>query len=73
MLVVDDNSMNLTVFQSLLKRTKMQITTADSGMKCLALVQKERYHIIFMDHMMPEMDGIETLYEIRKLSACPQS
>lgn len=70
-LVVDDNSMNLTVFQSLLKRTKMQITTADSGKKCLALVQKERYHIIFMDHMMPEMDGIETLHEIRKLSACP--
>lgn len=70
-LVVDDNSMNLTVFQSLLKRTKMQITTADSGKKCLELVQKQQYHIIFMDHMMPEMDGIETLHEIRKLSNCP--
>ncbi len=70
-LVVDDNSMNLTVFKSLLKRTKMRITTADSGRRCLELVQKERYHIIFMDHMMPEMDGIETLHEIRKLSDSP--
>jgi len=70
-LVVDDNSMNLTVFQSLLKRTKMKITTADSGKQCLELVKKEPYHIIFMDHMMPEMDGIETLHEIRKLSDFP--
>lgn len=70
-LVVDDNDMNRKVFQSLLKRTKMKITTADSGKRCLSLVQKERFHIIFMDHMMPEMDGIETLHEIRKLSGCP--
>ena len=70
-LVVDDNSMNLTVFQSLLKRTKMKITTADSGKKCLELVKKEPYHIIFMDHMMPEMDGIETLHEIQKLTDFP--
>ena len=70
-LVVDDYSLNLTVFKSLLKRTKMRITTADSGSRCLELVQKERYHIIFMDHMMPEMDGIETLHEIRKLSDSP--
>ena len=70
-LVVDDNSMNLTVFKSLLKRTRMRITTADSGRRCLDLVKKEQYHIIFMDHMMPEMDGIETLHEIRKLSDFP--
>lgn len=70
-LVVDDNSMNLTVFKSLLKRTGMNITTADSGKRCLELVKKEPYHIIFMDHMMPEMDGIETLHEIRKLSDFP--
>ena len=70
-LVVDDNDMNRKVFQSLLKRTKMQITTADSGKRCLELVQKEHFHIIFMDHMMPEMDGIETFHEIRKLSGCP--
>ncbi len=70
-LVVDDNSMNLTVFQSLLKRTRMGITTADSGKRCLELVKKEHYHVIFMDHMMPEMDGIETLHEIQKLSDFP--
>ncbi len=70
-LVVDDNSMNLTVFQSLLKRTKMKITAADSGKRCLELVKSERYHMIFMDHMMPEMDGIETLHEIQKLADIP--
>ena len=72
-LVVDDSSMNLTVFQSLLKRTKMQITTADSGKRCLELVKQEPYHIIFMDHMMPEMDGIETLHEMQKLSDYPNA
>ena len=72
-LVVDDNAMNLTVFQSLLKRTRMNIVTADSGRKCLELVKKEHFHIIFMDHMMPEMDGIETLHEIQKLTDSPNS
>ena len=72
-LVVDDNAMNLTVFQSLLKRTRMNIVTADSGRKCLELVKKEHFHIIFMDHMMPEMDGIETLHEIQKLTDFPNS
>ncbi|MCH5337845.1 MAG: response regulator [Acetatifactor sp.] len=72
-LVVDDNAMNLTVFKSLLKRTKMNIVTADSGRKCLELVKKEHFHIIFMDHMMPEMDGIETLHEIKKLTDFPNA
>ena len=72
-LVVDDNAMNLTVFKSLLKRTKMNIVTADSGKKCLELVQKEHFHIIFMDHMMPEMDGVETLHEIQKMKDFPNA
>ena len=72
-LVVDDNAMNLTVFKSLLKRTKMNIVTADSGRNCLELVKKEHFHIIFMDHMMPEMDGIETLHEIKKLTDFPNT
>ncbi len=67
-LVVDDNKMNLTVFQALLKRTKLQTVTAESGKQCLESVQKQKFHIIFMDHMMPEMDGIETLHEIKKLA-----
>lgn len=70
-LVVDDNEMNRKVFQSLLKRTKMKITAVDSGKRCLELVKKEHFHIIFMDHMMPEMDGIETLHEIQKLTDFP--
>ena len=67
-LVVDDNEMNLTVFQSLLKRTKMQVVTAESGKQCLEYVQKQKFHIIFLDHMMPGMDGIETLHEIKRLA-----
>ena len=60
-LVVDDNSMNLFVFESLLKSTKIQITTAKSGMECLDKIAAKRFDIVFLDHMMPEMDGIETL------------
>ena len=70
-LVVDDNTMNLAVFIALLKRTKMNIITADSGRKCLELVKEQAFDIIFMDHMMPEMDGIETLHEIQKLESFP--
>ena len=60
-LVVDDNEMNLKVFLRLLKNHGMQIDTAMSGKECLAMMKKETYHIIFMDHQMPEMDGVETL------------
>ena len=70
-LVVDDNGMNLSVFKALLKRTKMNIVTADSGMECLELVKEQSFDIIFMDHMMPQMDGIETLHEIQKLEHFP--
>ena len=70
-LVVDDMPMNLTVFTSVLKHTKMNIVTADSGKKGLELVKEQPFHIIFMDHMMPEMDGVETLHEIHKLKDCP--
>ncbi len=69
-LVVDDNSMNLFVFQSLLKSTKIQITTAKSGMECLDKIAAKRFDIVFLDHMMPEMDGIETL---ERAKAMPES
>jgi len=65
-LVVDDNKMNLTVIGALLKRTKMQVDFADSGMKCLEMTKEQSYDIILMDHMMPEMDGIETLKKLRE-------
>ena len=70
-LVVDDNAMNLVVFTSFLKLTKMNIVTADSGEKCLELVRKQHFDVIFMDHMMPRMDGVETLHEIQKMKDFP--
>ena len=66
-LVVDDNEMNLKVFLGLLKNHGMQIDTAMSGKECLARIEKNAYHLIFMDHLMPEMDGVETLKRIREL------
>ena len=70
-MVVDDNTMNLKVFTSLLKHTKMNVVAVESGKKCLELVREQPFHIIFMDHMMPEMDGVETLHEIQKLENSP--
>ncbi len=66
-LVVDDTVMNLTVVKGLLKQTRIQIDTAQSGEECLKKVQENHYDIIFIDHMMPGMDGIETLRAMRFL------
>ena len=66
-LVVDDNKMNLKVFVGLLKKHGMQIDTVMSGKECLEQMEKNAYHMIFMDHLMPEMDGLETLRQIREL------
>ena len=60
-LVVDDNEMNLLVVKKLLRETKIQVDLARSGRECLELTRQHYYHVIFMDHMMPEMDGVETL------------
>lgn len=65
MLIVDDNSMNLIVVQELLKRTEIKLELAKSGKECLQLTKQKNYDIILLDHMMPEMDGIETLQKIR--------
>ncbi len=67
-LMVDDNAMNRRIFTSLLKATKISITTVSSGKKCLELVQKEHFDIIFMDHLMPEMDGVDTLNCLKGLT-----
>lgn len=61
LLVVDDTAMNLLVITQLLKKTRMQIDTCVSGKECLELIRQEHYDVILLDHMMPEMDGIETL------------
>ena len=65
-LVVDDNAMNRKVFKALLSKTKLHIDEADGGASCLKLIEEKRYDVIFMDHMMPEMDGIETFHKIRE-------
>ena len=52
------------MFKSLLKRTLVKIDTADSGIKALSLANEKKYDVIFLDHMMAEMDGIETLQRL---------
>ena len=69
-MVVDDNLINLKVFSGLLKNTQMKVTEVDSGMKCLELLRKESFDMVFLDHMMPGMDGIETLHAIREEHLC---
>lgn len=64
-LVVDDNLVNLKVARSFLQSYDLQITEASSGPEAIELVKANRYDIIFMDHMMPKMDGIETASIIR--------
>lgn len=64
-LVVDDNAMNLSVVEGLLKNTTIQVDCANSGAAALELCNDLKYDIILMDHMMPYMDGIETLKNIK--------
>lgn len=64
-LMVDDNQMNLMVFKNLLKQTQIKIDTAINGDEGLILTKANKYDVIFLDHMMPDKDGIETLQELR--------
>ena len=70
-LIVDDNAVNRKVLKNLLKETQIQVTDAEGGAECLDLVQKNHYDLILLDHMMPEMDGVETLHHIKELSDYP--
>jgi len=65
-LIVDDNPLNLKVIRELLKFTKMFVSTAGSGEECLEKVKYGDYDVVLLDHMMPGMDGVETLARIRK-------
>lgn len=66
LLVVDDVEMNLTVVKSFLKRTLVQIDTATGGCEALSMAESKKYDLIFVDHMMPDMDGFETLKHLRE-------
>lgn len=68
LLIVDDHEMNLKVAKGLLAPLKLQIDTAENGKEALDMVQKKQYDIVFMDHMMPVMDGVEATQNIRSLA-----
>ena len=61
--------MNLKVVKNLLKQTKIQVDTAVSGEEALQLVKEHAYDVIFLDHLMPKMDGVETLKRMRELES----
>ncbi len=65
-LIVDDSTMNLKVEKKLLEGTRIVVDTVTSGAEALNMTRSERYDVILMDHLMPEMDGIECMQQIRK-------
>ncbi len=70
-LIVDDNMMNRKVFIKLLKHTKIQIDEAESGFECIDKMKENSYDIVFLDHMMPELDGVETLQRLKQMRDYP--
>lgn len=64
-LVVDDNATNCCIFKNLLKQTQIQITDVNSGDECLERITQNHYDVIFLDYMMPDMDGHETLQRMK--------
>ena len=66
-LVVDDNEMNIKVAKSLLEPLQMHIDTAENGRHAIEKVKSKKYHLVFMDHMMPVMDGVEATKRIRAM------
>lgn len=67
-LIVDDNQVNLKVAKNSLEYYGLQVDTATNGVDSIELCQKNQYGMVFMDQMMPHMNGIEAMYEIRKIS-----
>ena len=65
-LVVDDTPMNLNVIKGLLKPTRVYVTTAKSGAECLEKLKETKFNVVFLDHQMPVMDGLETVARIRE-------
>lgn len=69
-LIVDDNEINRKVVRSLLKKSQIKVSEVDSGMACIKLLKEEKFDIIFLDYMMPIMDGVQTLHIIRNHNLC---
>lgn len=72
-LAVDDVAMNLKVLKGLLRDTGIQVDTATSGHEAIKLFEQKHFDLILLDHMMPEMDGVETLEQMKKLSGHPNT
>lgn len=70
-LVVDDNALNRRVFRNLLKSTGIRVDEAAGGEQCLEFVREKAYDLIFLDHMMPDLDGITTLHRMREWKEYP--
>ncbi len=70
LLLVDDNHFNLELLKGMLKRSGIQMDTATNGQEAIDRVKNCRYDIIFMDHMMPVMDGVKALHIIRDQGLC---
>ena len=70
-LVVDDLEVNLQVFKQIAARWGIEPDVASSGVKAIEMAKEKEYHLIFLDLMMPEMDGIETAEEIKKFCNAP--
>lgn len=69
-LVVDDNSMNREVVTGLLKPTQIKVFQASSGEECISMLHQHTFNLVLLDHMMPGMDGIDTLRIIKKKKLC---
>ena len=69
-LVVDDNEMNRKVFRNLLKQTQITVYEAGSGEEGIAVVRQQEFNIIFLDYMMPNLDGVETLQIMKEKKLC---
>ena len=65
-LLVDDNLLNLKVAEKMLKKYNLNVTSVNSGLECLNITKSNKYDLVLLDHMMPEMDGIHTLYNLKK-------
>ena len=65
-LLVDDNEISAMVTSRLLKETKIQVDVVNSGTECLKRTKEKYYHVILMDYMMPKINGVDTLKELRR-------
>lgn len=72
-LVVDDNATNRVLAKALLQENQVQVDLAESGEQMLVMVKENTYDLIFLDHRMPEMDGVEALHIMREKQLCIQT